>query len=219
MHQPIRRILLACTVALVVASRVCAADAPAAFSPEGIAFFEKKIRPLLVESCYECHAAGAKTIKGDLMERLRRLADAGIRLHAQIVLCPGLNDGAHLEHTVREMRALHPGVATVAVVPVGLTRHRDGLYPLRSITPAEAGATLDAIHAWQADFLERLGTRERAIEHMHGLAAPEERTHEARAEEASSEESDHAGAYRVRVRAPRGEIGRPRGESNTRPSA
>ena len=82
-----------------------------------------------------------KTIRGDLMERLRRLADAGIRLHAQIVLCPGLNDGPHLERTVRELGELHPGVATMAVVPVGLTRHRDGLYPLRSITPAEARAT------------------------------------------------------------------------------
>jgi putative radical SAM enzyme (TIGR03279 family) len=100
-----------------------------------------------------------KTIKGDLMERLRRLADAGIRLHTQIVLCPGLNDGPHLERTVRELAGLHPGVTTVAVVPVGLTRHRDGLYPLRSITPAEAGATLDAVHAWQAGFLARHRTR------------------------------------------------------------
>jgi putative radical SAM enzyme (TIGR03279 family) len=100
-----------------------------------------------------------KTIKGDLMERLRRLADAGIRLHTQIVLCPGLNDGAHLERTVRELGELHPGVATVAVVPVGLTRHRDGLYPLRAITPAEAEATLDAIHQWQAGFLARHGAR------------------------------------------------------------
>ena len=100
-----------------------------------------------------------KTIKGDLMERLRRLADAGIRLHTQIVLCPGLNDGPHLERTVRELGELHPGVTTVAVVPVGLTRHRDGLYPLRSVTPAEAGATLDAIHAWQAHFRVRYGTR------------------------------------------------------------
>jgi putative radical SAM enzyme (TIGR03279 family) len=100
-----------------------------------------------------------KTIKGDLMERLRRLADSGIRLHTQIVLCPGLNDGPHLERTVRELSELHPGVNTVAVVPVGLTRHRDGLYPLRSITPEEARATLDAIHTWQAGFLDRLGTR------------------------------------------------------------
>jgi putative radical SAM enzyme (TIGR03279 family) len=100
-----------------------------------------------------------KTIKGDLMERLRRLADAGIRLHAQIVLCPGLNDGPHLERTVRELGELHPGVATVAVVPVGLTRHRDGLYPLRSITAAEAAQTLDSIHGWQSRFLRRHGTR------------------------------------------------------------
>jgi putative radical SAM enzyme (TIGR03279 family) len=100
-----------------------------------------------------------KTIKGDLMERLHRLADAGIRLHAQIVLCPGLNDGPHLERTVRELGELHPGVATVAVVPVGLTRHRDGLYPLRSITQGEAAETLDAIHGWQARFLRRHGTR------------------------------------------------------------
>jgi NifB/MoaA-like Fe-S oxidoreductase len=50
-------------------------------------------------------------------------------------------------------------VATVAVVPVGLTRHRDGLYPLRSITPAEAGTVLDAIHVWQADLKIRCGTR------------------------------------------------------------
>ncbi len=100
-----------------------------------------------------------KTIRGDLMERLRRLAESGIRLHTQIVLCPGLNDGPHLERTVRELGALYPGVRTVAVVPVGLTRHREGLYPLRSITPAEAGATLDAIHAWQADFRSRHGSR------------------------------------------------------------
>lgn len=100
-----------------------------------------------------------KTIRADLMDRMRRLADAGIRMHAQIVLCPGLNDGAHLERSVRELEALHPGVTTVAVVPVGLTRHRDGLYPLRSITPAEAAATLDAIQGWQASFLERHETR------------------------------------------------------------
>src|SRR5262249_42136168 len=99
------------------------------------------------------------TIRGDLMDRLRRLAAAGIRMHTQIVLCPGLNDGAHLGRTVRELGELHPGVATVAVVPVGLTRHRDGLYPLRSITPGEAGTVLDPIDAWQADFLARHGPR------------------------------------------------------------
>jgi putative radical SAM enzyme (TIGR03279 family) len=100
-----------------------------------------------------------KTIRGDLMERMRRLATAGIRMHAQIVLCPGLNDGPHLERTVRELGELHPAVATVAVVPVGLTRHRDGLHPLRSITPEEAREVVRAIHEWQRRFLAGRGSR------------------------------------------------------------
>jgi putative radical SAM enzyme (TIGR03279 family) len=100
-----------------------------------------------------------KTIRGDLMERLSRLAAGGIRIHAQIVLCPGLNDGPQLERSVRELAALHPAVATVAVVPVGLTRHRDGLPPLRAVTPDEARATVSAIHAWQREHLARAGSR------------------------------------------------------------
>jgi len=100
-----------------------------------------------------------KTLQGDLLERMGRLARGGIRMHAQVVLCPGHNDGPQLERTVRDLAALHPGVATVAVVPVGLTRHREGLFPLRPVTPEEARAVLEAVHAWQAEFLGRLGTR------------------------------------------------------------
>src|SRR5262249_26666529 len=70
-----------------------------------------------------------------------------------------LNDGAHLERSVRELATLHPAVATIAVVPVGLTRHREGLYPLRSVTPAEARTLVTAIHGWQATYRDRLGTR------------------------------------------------------------
>ena len=93
------------------------------------------------------------------MERLARLAAGGIRIHAQIVLCPGLNDGPQLERSVRELAALHPAVATVAVVPVGLTRHRDGLPALRSVTPAEAREIVTAIHGWQREHLRRAGSR------------------------------------------------------------
>ncbi len=100
-----------------------------------------------------------KAIRGDLLERMRRLADGGIRMHAQIVLCPGLNDGPHLERSVRELALLHPAVTSIAVVPVGLTRYRDGLYPLRAITTGEARALLVAVHDWQAELLARLGTR------------------------------------------------------------
>jgi putative radical SAM enzyme (TIGR03279 family) len=102
---------------------------------------------------------GQPKTRGDLLARMRRLASGGIRMHAQIVLCPGLNDGVHLAQTVSELSALHPAVATVAVVPVGLTRHREGLYPLRSVTPAEARGVLAAIHGWQAEHLRERGTR------------------------------------------------------------
>ncbi|MBI2466744.1 MAG: DUF512 domain-containing protein [Candidatus Rokubacteria bacterium] len=100
-----------------------------------------------------------KTLRGDLMERMARLAASGIVMHAQIVLCPGLNDGPHLERSVRDLAALYPAVRTVAVVPVGLTRHREGLPALRPVTVEEARQLLRAIHAWQAELLARLGTR------------------------------------------------------------
>ncbi|MBI2461586.1 MAG: DUF512 domain-containing protein [Candidatus Rokubacteria bacterium] len=100
-----------------------------------------------------------RTIKGDLLERMARLARAGIRMHTQIVLCPGINDGPHLERTVRDLARLHPAVATVAVVPVGLTRFRERLPALRTVTAEEARALLAAIHGWQAECLGTLGTR------------------------------------------------------------
>src|SRR5262249_12466831 len=71
----------------------------------------------------------------------------------------GLNDGPHLERSVRELAALHPGVATVTVVPVGLTRHREGLPALRSITSVEARDLVASVHGWQAEHRRRLGTR------------------------------------------------------------
>jgi putative radical SAM enzyme (TIGR03279 family) len=100
-----------------------------------------------------------KTLAGDLMERMRLLAAQGIRMHAQIVLCPGLNDGPHLERSVHDLAELHPALVSIAVVPVGLTRHRDGLYPLRSITAAEAVGVVTSIAAWQRALRARLGTR------------------------------------------------------------
>ena len=95
----------------------------------------------------------------EILPRLERLAKAGIRVHAQIVLCPGLNDGPHLERTVHELAPLHPHVATTAIVPVGLTRHRERLPSLRTLTDAEAGALVDTVAGWQASFLSRLDSR------------------------------------------------------------
>lgn len=102
---------------------------------------------------------GSPRIKGDLLPRMRRLARAGIKMHCQIVLCPDLNDGAHLERSVGELAELHPGVATVAVVPVGLTAHRERLPRLRVHTPEEARSGVKTIEGWQREFRPRLGTR------------------------------------------------------------
>jgi putative radical SAM enzyme (TIGR03279 family) len=95
----------------------------------------------------------------EILPRLERLAKAGIRMHAQIVLCPDLNDDAHLERTVFELAPLHPRVATTAIVPVGLTRHRERLPALRSLTADEARALVARVDQWQRRWLTELGSR------------------------------------------------------------
>jgi putative radical SAM enzyme (TIGR03279 family) len=95
----------------------------------------------------------------DILPRLARLARAGIQMHAQVVLCPDWNDGPHLERTVSDLAGLHPAIATVAIVPVGLTRHRERLPTLRLLTTPEARMLIDTAAGWQARFLGGLGSR------------------------------------------------------------
>jgi putative radical SAM enzyme (TIGR03279 family) len=102
---------------------------------------------------------GRPRASAEILPRLERLAKAGIRMHAQIVLCPDWNDGAQLARTVHELAPLHPHVATTAIVPVGLTAHRERLPSLRTLTDAEARALVDTVHGWQAAFIARLGSR------------------------------------------------------------
>jgi putative radical SAM enzyme (TIGR03279 family) len=102
---------------------------------------------------------GRPRVSAAILPRLERLAKAGIRIHAQIVLCPGWNDGAHLERTVFDLAPLYPQVATTAIVPVGLTRHRERLPALRSLTPAEARELIAAVEGWQRRWLRELGSR------------------------------------------------------------
>ena len=94
-----------------------------------------------------------------IMDRLRILKENGIRFHCQIVLCPGLNDGQHLEKTLETLYSLHPAAQSAALVPVGLTKHRQGLYPLRPYTREEAGEVLSICRRWQERFLKQSGTR------------------------------------------------------------
>ena len=96
---------------------------------------------------------------GKSMEVMRRFAQAGITMNCQIVACPGINDGPELRRSMTELADLYPGVNSVSVVPVGITRFREGLYPLAPYDRAGAAEVLDMVEAFAADCLKRLGTR------------------------------------------------------------
>ena len=94
---------------------------------------------------------------GLIMEQLKFLAKAGIELHTQVVLCPGLNDGKELKKTADDLSSLWPSVSSLAVVPVGLTQYRDTCYPLRSVTPDEARQVVSWAGLKQEEYLAKLG--------------------------------------------------------------
>ena len=96
---------------------------------------------------------------GLLMDRLRLLAANGLRFHCQMVLCPGWNDGEELARSVEDLKSLYPYARSVALVPVGLTRFREGLDRIEPYTQASAEALLSQAEAMQARFLRELGTR------------------------------------------------------------
>lgn len=91
----------------------------------------------------------------DILEQLAWLTREGLEIHTQIVVTPGLNDGGHLEKSAHDLAELYPGVPSVSIVPVGLTRHHK--YGHRTNTRGESEAVLDACRGWQEDFRSRLG--------------------------------------------------------------
>jgi NifB/MoaA-like Fe-S oxidoreductase len=88
-----------------------------------------------------------------ILESLRRLVESGIRVHAQAVLMPGINDGDVLERTLEDLLALGEMVLSIALVPVGLTAHRRGLPRLREMSSSCAAEVLDAVERWQERFV------------------------------------------------------------------
>lgn len=90
---------------------------------------------------------------GSIMEQLRFLAEAGIEMHTQVVLCPGLNDAGELDRTAGDLSSLWPAVRSLAIVPVGLTRFRENLYPLEMFTPDKARALVRWVHARQKEYI------------------------------------------------------------------
>ncbi len=96
---------------------------------------------------------------GEKLKYLKQFADAGIAMNCQIVLCPGINDGDELRRTLTDLGNLMPNIKSAAVVPVGVTKFRDGLYPLEKFNQETAGQAIDLIESFQAAFLEKYGTR------------------------------------------------------------
>lgn len=95
---------------------------------------------------------------GEALKKVDRLAEAGIEMNGQIVLCKGINDGNELEYSILELTKYLPLLASVSVVPVGLSRYRDGLYPLQPFTKEDARKVLETIHKWQEKIYKEYGT-------------------------------------------------------------
>ncbi len=94
---------------------------------------------------------------GDILDKIRKLYEAEIPMNAQVVACPGLNDGEELDRTISDLLQFAPVMGSMSVVPVGITKFRDGLFPLRTYTAEEAGKVIDQIEHWQDVAMERVG--------------------------------------------------------------
>jgi len=108
---------------------------------------EEKVRKLLLGIKFDDH----------LLEKIEFLTSNGIELHAQIVLCPDINDGAVFRQTVNDLKRFYPKVQSIAVVPLGLTRYRDNLMKMRMHTEQELGEALDTINGFREELRTELG--------------------------------------------------------------
>lgn len=94
---------------------------------------------------------------GESLKIIKRLADAGITMNTQLVLCPGINDGDELRYSIEQLSALYPSVKSIAAVPVGLTKFRDGLPKLEPYSKQTAGETIDIIEEYSQKFRKEFG--------------------------------------------------------------
>lgn len=96
---------------------------------------------------------------GEVLSYLKRMADAGITLCGQIVLCRGINDGEELTRSMHDLAQLFPALSSVSVVPAGLTKYREGLYPLTAFSPEECAAVIAQVNAFGDACLNHYGSR------------------------------------------------------------
>ena len=96
---------------------------------------------------------------GNIMERLEKLTSNGIVVNAQIVLCPGYNDGEELRRTLDDLVTLGANLQSVAIVPIGLTKHRQGLIEMQGFNQVTSKQVIDIVHPFQERALKKIGTR------------------------------------------------------------
>jgi putative radical SAM enzyme (TIGR03279 family) len=123
---------------------------------------EQRLSPLYI-SVHATEPELRRTLLGieeydGFMGKVERLANAGIQMHGQVVLCPGINDGVHLDRTIEDLLRLYSSVASVAVVPVGLTDHRANLPLLHPFTPGYARELIAKIIPIQKKLKKKIGT-------------------------------------------------------------
>lgn len=94
---------------------------------------------------------------GDIFPKVQRLYEAGIEMNGQIVLCKGVNDGDELERTIKDLGSYIPHLQSVSIVPVGLSKYRENLYPLEPFEKEDARKVLEMVHRWQDVFYEKYG--------------------------------------------------------------
>ena len=94
---------------------------------------------------------------GEALKKVDILYRGQIEMNGQIVLCKGVNDGEELERTIRDLTGYLPYLKSVSIVPVGLTKYRDGLYPLEPFTKEDAREVLSVIHRWQEKIYQEHG--------------------------------------------------------------
>lgn len=94
---------------------------------------------------------------GEVLDYIKRFADGGMFMDMQLVLCPGINDGVELERTLSDLSKLGDSIESISVVPVGLSKHRQGLYELERYNKETAGEVVDIIEKWQSRFKAELG--------------------------------------------------------------
>ncbi|MDD5936340.1 MAG: DUF512 domain-containing protein [Clostridiales bacterium] len=96
---------------------------------------------------------------GDKLDFLQKFYDAGLEMNGQVVLCPEINDGAELDRTIEDLSNLLPYMRSMSIVPIGLSKHREGLTHLRKFTKEEARQVIEQVEGWQKKIKKERGTR------------------------------------------------------------